>query len=211
MQIKKRFKKTSFILVLLISIIILSSCSNVDTTVVQGEFTDMKYYRRGASDPIVIMEEYSDFFCPHCATSQAVIDLILEEYPDKVALEYHHYSFMGSSDIHVANECAGEQNKFWEFHELAWENQYDLRMGDKKDIVNLAVEAGVSKDQFEQCFVSDKYENLVDQSRVYGKEKYGINATPTFVINGRVVEMTDKGLYETLKEAIEKAFNSPLA
>jgi protein-disulfide isomerase len=216
MSKNKNFKKYSIILSLFISLLVLSACNNFDdnlnnTNTNNPNLVGMKYYRKGAKNPIVILEEYSDFFCPHCGTAQPVLDLLLEEYPDKLALEYHHYSFMGSEDVHVANECAGQQDKFWEYHELAWEKQYDLSAGGKKALVNLAIDLNLDKTEFEKCLIDKKIKDWVETSRIEGRDKYGINATPTFVVNKKVIEMTNKGLYETLKEAIEKAMKSPLA
>jgi protein-disulfide isomerase len=184
---------------------------SADISAVNTE-VDFEFHRKGAENPTVILEEYSDFFCPHCASAQPLISLLLDEYKDKLALEYHHYSFMGSKEVHVANECAGEQDKFWEYHELAFEKQYDLRIGGKNAIIALAKETDLDTNKFSTCIASGKYDDFLEKSKKDAKSKHNIYATPTFLVNGKAVEFdAEMGLYEGIKAAIDKALISPLA
>ena len=74
----------------LVSLIFISACTNTDTinnipqntepTENNTQEIDLTTYRRGAKNPTVVLEEYSDFFCPHCANVQPILKL-LSRYP----------------------------------------------------------------------------------------------------------------------------------
>jgi protein-disulfide isomerase len=173
---------------------------------------DLYYYRRGSEKPLVVLKEYSDFFCQHCASVQPILDALLDEFAGKLALEYHHYSFMGSSKVHEANECAGEQGKFWEFHEQAFLERPALTMGGRDAILDLASNIDLEIKSFKDCLDDNRYKEKVIKSRELGSEQYGINATPTFVIEDEKIEiLPDKGYYETLHEKITEILEKPFA
>lgn len=191
-----------------------SQGTNIPGTITEkdpGVVVEDIFYRRGAEKPLVVLEEYSDFFCPHCANVQPIIDALLEEFEGKLALEYHHYSFMGSLGVHAGNECAGEQGKFWEFHEEAFKKQTEIRTG-QTTVETLAEELALNMDQFQTCMDEERYVDKINRSMEMGSEKYGINATPTFVLDGKVVEIEGgKGYYEVLQEKINELINKPFA
>jgi len=208
--------------VFLLLLVFLSACNN--TTIVEPKpepqppienntpKVDLTTYRRGAENPKVVLEEYSDFFCPHCAHVQPILELLLEDFPDTLALEFHAYSFMGSKYIHVGNECAGEQDKYWEFQDKAFQQQYELRLNGESAIIDIAESIDLDTKAFKTCLESNKYLEKIEQLKDQAVEKYDINATPSFIIDGKHVEIPPgKDYYEGLKEIIEQAINKPLA
>lgn len=198
--------KVILFLVLIIGALGLSSCS---LTPDLGPVNDT-LYRKGASNPVVVLEEYSDFFCPHCAEAQPVIDQLLADFGDKLALEFHHFSFMGSIDVHVANECAGEQGKFFEFQKIAFEKQSELQTGGKAALTRIADGLVPDVEKFKTCLTYDKYKLKIDKQKMDAKEKYDVSATPSFVIDNQLIVIpSDKGFYEGLKEVIEKNIATP--
>jgi len=184
-----------------------------DTPHLTTEAEQGTFYRKGASNPVVVMEEYSDLFCPHCSDAQPILDQLIEDFKDKLALEFHHYSFMGSIYVHVANECAGEQGKFWEFHQAAFEAQNDLRLATNVNkIIELGTTIGLDKEKFSECVDNGKYLNKVEAQRLFAKEQYQITGTPSFIIDGKLIELTQgESFYEGLKKRVEEAINKPLA
>jgi predicted DsbA family dithiol-disulfide isomerase len=170
------------------------------------------FYRRGAENPVVVLEEYSDFFCPHCANVQPLLKSLLEEFPKTLAIEFHPYTFMGSEFVHEGNQCAGEQGKFWEFQDEAFLKQNDLRLGDKSTINDIASDLGINMEDFKTCLDSDKYLNELESIKKDASEKLGINSTPSFVIEGEKVELPEgKGYYEGLQQIINDFISKPLA
>lgn len=82
---------------------------------------------KGNPEAVVELVEYSDFQCPACAAFQPILTTVLEEYGDELRFEYRHFPLL---NIHphaqaaaVAAEAAGQQGKFFEFHDLLFENQ----------------------------------------------------------------------------------------
>ena len=81
---------------------------------------------RGGEGASVKIVEFSDFECPYCRSVVPIIEGLLEKYGDKISLEYRHFplSFHASAQKAAeASECAREQGKFWEMHDLIFEVQ----------------------------------------------------------------------------------------
>jgi len=77
-------------------------------------------YVKGKSDAQVKMIEFSDFECPYCKSAAPTVKAVQDKYGDKLSLEYRHFPLAFHSKAQKAAEaaeCAGEQGKFWEFHD----------------------------------------------------------------------------------------------
>lgn len=117
----------------------------------------------------------------------------METYAEsgKVRFEYKHFAFIGpeSTQAALASECANEQGKFWEYHDLLFANQNGENQGAFRNSVlqRLAEELGLDVDQFSSCLSSAKYRSKIEQDRVEGTQK-GVQSTPTIFINGQKYE-----------------------
>jgi protein-disulfide isomerase len=139
-----------------------------------------------ANAPITIVE-FSDFQCSYCKRVVNVLDQVLERYPDKVKLAFRDFPI---ANIHPQAEkaaeaahCAGEQGKFWEFHDLLFEKQ------DAIPTMNLAEHAktlGLDVSTFQTCLDGRKYQEKVERNYAAGV-KAGVSGTPAFFINGRLL------------------------
>lgn len=81
---------------------------------------------RGNTDAPIKIVEFADFECPYCRSVVPIIEGLFEKYGDKISLEYRHFplSFHASAQKAAeASECAREQGKFWEMHDLIFEVQ----------------------------------------------------------------------------------------
>ena len=128
--------------------------------------------------------EFSDFECPVCGKQEAVLREVLDSYGDKIKLYYKHFPLSmhkNSFDAALASFCADEQGKFWEYHDLLFENQGNL---DKEGLKKYGQELGLNEVQFNSCLDNKKYKDEVNQDREEGKEA-GITGTPTFFIDGK--------------------------
>jgi protein-disulfide isomerase len=98
--------------------------AELDGTGVKAERKDIKMgvgAVRGSSDAPVKIVEFADFECPYCAGVVPTIDGLFEKYGDKISLEYRHFplGFHASAQKAAeASECAREQGKFWEMHDM---------------------------------------------------------------------------------------------
>lgn len=148
----------------------------------------------GESNAKVTIVEFSDFQCPFCR--RFFIDTfpqIKSEYIDsgKVKLSYRHFplSFHPAAQKSAeAAECANDQGKFWEFHDLIYEKQEAQGQGTIQyttdDIKTWASELGIDTAVFNDCLDSGKYASKVSEDANAGA-KAGVDGTPGFFVNGK--------------------------
>lgn len=84
---------------------------------------------------------------------------------------------------HVVARCAGEQGKFWPYHDLLYANAPKAA---PEDLRNYAKEAGLDMASFEQCLATGRFVAAVANDVADGK-RAGVSGTPAFYINGRLV------------------------
>lgn len=143
-----------------------------------------------ASAPVRVVE-FSDFQCPFCAREYRVLATIRREYPSKVALVYRHFPL---ERIHplaraaaIAAECAGEQGRFQEFHDRLF---IDQRAMGPNAWITFAAKAGVPDSlSFKECMASDRPLQRIHADQAAGRT-IGVNATPTVIVNGRMLSGT---------------------
>lgn len=150
--------------------------------------------------PITIIE-FTDFQCPYCSRAQSTIEKIFSEYPEKVQLIFKDFPLefhKQAKDAHIAAQCANEQGKFWEYHDILFKNQNQLFL-DKLN--EYAKQLNLDMEKFSQCVNTRKYEKYVNES-IEQAQNLGITGTPTFFVNGRIVKGAQP--FETFKQIIEE-------
>lgn len=149
---------------------------------------------KGDENAKVTIVEFSDFQCPFCkAYFDDTDSQIQNQYvkTGKVKFVYRHFPL---SSIHPnaqkaaeASECANEQNQFWNFHDLLFQNQDTWASMSATDAENewitYAGQLGMDTDQFKSCLDTDKYKTTVDKDTAAG-DKAHVDGTPAFFING---------------------------
>ena len=138
----------------------------------------------GGKDAPVTIVEFSDFQCPFCSRAEPVLKQVREKYGDKVRLVYMDFP-LGIHDHAIdaasAGRCAGEQGKFWPFHDAMFADQSKLAPADLKAT---AKKVGLDSAKFDECFDKGKYKTAVESDLTEGHD-LGIEGTPAFFINGR--------------------------
>jgi len=140
----------------------------------------------GAIDAKVTIVEFSDFECPFCVDFyQQTYAQLKKDYGDKIRFAFRHFPL----DMHpnakkaaLASECAREQDKFWEYHDVLFENQKDLSAAALQQYAQKVGIADLSR--FSQCLETEKYKAKIEADTQAGLD-YGIDGTPTFFVNGR--------------------------
>jgi protein-disulfide isomerase len=139
---------------------------------------------RGNPKAMVMIVEFSDFQCPYSGGVEPTLKSVLAKHPDTVALAYRD---MPLSQIHPlarkaaeAARCAGEQGKFWEYHDLLFADQSKL---DQAGLLDQARTLKLDEQQFESCLTGEKFKAQIQQDSQDGK-RAGVNGTPGFFING---------------------------
>lgn len=152
----------------------------------------------------VKLDEYSDFQCPYCAKfSQETEQAILDSYvtTGKVYFTYHPVGEYGGPESALSSRaayCAGDQNKFWEYHDYVLGNQRAENSGwfTTQRLTAFAKALGLDMNRFNECFGSGKYDDRIAQD-LADANKLGIHSTPSFIIsyevNGQTVTEEIKG------------------
>jgi protein-disulfide isomerase len=138
----------------------------------------------GSRDSKVVIVEFSDFQCPACAAAHLIVKQVVDMYGDKILFAYRHFPIVTAHPHALkaaeAAEAAGEQGKFWEYHDLLFSNQENLS---DEDLISYAKRLGLDLKKFEDALRSEKFKDKVTAD-MDGGGKIGIRATPTFFING---------------------------
>ncbi|MFH2105577.1 MAG: thioredoxin domain-containing protein [Parcubacteria group bacterium] len=141
---------------------------------------------KGNKDSKVQIVEFSDYECPYCARNAETIKKIAEEYGDKVAIVFRDFPL----DFHdnaqkaaEAAECAGEQGKYWEFHDELFANQDSLEV---EDLKGYAKKLGLKTATFDKCLDSDQQKEEVENDMADG-QAVEVTGTPATFINGRKI------------------------
>lgn len=141
----------------------------------------------GSEDAKVTIIEAGCFVCPYTKEAVPIIKQVISYYGDKVRFAYKDFPMSsahpGAQEAAEASHCAHEQGKYWEYHDLLFENQGKTGF---EDLMGFAGGLGLDTDQFSECMASHKYKPKVDSDFREAFE-IGVYGTPTFFINGQVV------------------------
>jgi protein-disulfide isomerase len=138
----------------------------------------------GGKDAAITIVEFSDFQCPYCRAAEPALKQIRSKYGDKVKLVYMDFPLgmhPHAMDAAVAGRCAGDQKKFWEFHDAVFADQSKL---DAVGLKASAAKAGLDATKFSACFDAKLGTAGIKADQAEG-ERLGVTGTPTFFVNGR--------------------------
>ncbi len=147
------------------------------------------HFLKGNADSKVVIVEYSDFECPFCERAYSdAVKKIKQTYSDSdVAIVYRHFPLtqihQNAQKAAEASECAAEQGKFNEMHDVLFEQ----RMGSGvPTFKQYAVNLGLDTAKFNKCLDDDKYADKVEKSTQEGSS-FGVQGTPAFFVNGGII------------------------
>lgn len=170
-------------------------------------------------DGTVTMYEYSDFECPFCGRAYPTVKQLKAQYGDQLVVVFKHFPLSfhpNAQKASEASECARDQNKFDEYHDVLFENQDALTVTSLK---KYARDLNLDADQFNLCLDSGEKTALVKADMAEG-QKLGVTGTPTFVINGESIvgaqpitafqTIIDKALGGTPSDTPAPTVNDPI-
>lgn len=141
--------------------------------------------------PVTIVE-YGDFQCPFCGKFfRDTEPVIREEYvkTGKVKFIYRDFAFLGQESFWAANaaRCAGDQGKFWQYHDYLFNNQQGENQGafSKANLKSFAAALSLDKEKFNACLDSNKYDEAVKKDSKAGADA-GVQGTPATFINDKI-------------------------
>jgi protein-disulfide isomerase len=156
---------------------------------------------RGAKDAKVTIVEWSDFQCPYCGKAWPVVDKILKEYPKDVRFVFMHEPLPfhpNAMPAAIAATAAGNQGKFWEFYDIAFQHQQELSPAKYEE---WAKQIHLNVDKFKKDLDDPATKKKVEDASAIGRQ-VGANGTPTFFVDGR--EVSGALPFESFKPMIDE-------
>jgi len=150
---------------------------------------------RGNKNSSVVFVEYADFQCPSCKSAHPQVNELVAEYGDRVAFVFRNYPL---TSIHPnaqaaagAAEAAGLQGKYWDMHEVIFDKQTEwssLDASKRTDAFrSYAMQLGLDPEQFVTDLSSQEVKKKIAFDVLLATDQ-GVNATPTFLVNGKPVD-----------------------
>lgn len=162
---------------------------------------------RGPENARVTIVEYADYECPYCQRVQPELDKLEADYKGKIAVAYkdvplpmHPHAEKTAEAAH----CAGEQGKYWQYHDLLFTNKQLDISNLKEDALTLKLDAK----KFDECLDSGAEAKVVSTNLAEGNALQ-IQGTPSFLINGRFYSGVLS--YDQLKSIVDEELQAPAA
>lgn len=144
-------------------------------------------YSLGPKDAKVQIVIFSDFACPYCQQAAPIVRSLTEKYKQDIHITFRNYFFHDNSiGLALAANCAGEQGRFWEMHDIIFERQDSYSsLNDesvKEPMKSLAAELKFDTNKFNTCLDDKKYLYRLNDDFA-DAEILGLQGTPTWFIN----------------------------
>ncbi len=146
---------------------------------------DGRDHVRGEPSAGVVLTEFGDYECPNCATAERFVRRLLERNAGQLALVFRH---LPVPELHprarraaLAAEAAGEQGRYFEMHDILFENQLQL---EDRHLLEYAGRLGLDVSQFAHDLESGRFEPRVSEC-LESARRSGANRTPSFFVDGR--------------------------
>ena len=164
---------------------------------------DDRDHIQGPPDAPVTLVEYGDYQCPYCGAAYPIVKELQARLGEGLRFVFRNFPITTShpraEQAAEAAEAAAAQGRFWEIHDLLYENQKRLR---DEDLVTYARQLGLDFGRFEQELTDHVHAARVHEDFMSGVRS-GVNGTPTFYVNGH--RHDDSYDAETLTAALERA------
>lgn len=159
-----------------------------------------KDHIQGADAAQITLVEYGDYQCPHCGAAYPIIKKIQSNFGKQIRFVFRNFPL---SDAHpfameaaIATEAAALQNKFWEMHDVIFENQQLLS---EAGIAKMAGTIGLGLKQFNTDIKNESLSEKVETDFESGIRS-GVNGTPSFFINGNKFDGEAEDIYVMLEQ-----------
>jgi protein-disulfide isomerase len=172
----------------------------------------------GVPGAAVVVEEFGDFQCPFCSRFHSRLEPRLrEEYiaDGKIRFIFRNFlvvdSFVaGGNESRMAALgalCAGEQGRFWEYHDVLFENQSGENDGafSRSHLRNFAQDLDLDGDSFTRCLDEERYEDILRQDERMARDLH-LKGVPSVLINGELLDdIEGDALFEAIDDALRDA------
>lgn len=147
----------------------------------------------------VNLTEYGDFQCPACGAYYPLTKQILQKYQNDIAFQFRNFPL---SSIHQnaraaarAAEAADKQGKYWEMHDLLYEQQKSWETSSNASSVfeGYATQLGLKLDQYKTDYASNGVNDTINADYDEG-QKLNITGTPTFFLQGKKIDNSPQNI-----------------
>ncbi|MFC1880290.1 thioredoxin domain-containing protein [Thermodesulfobacteriota bacterium] len=155
----------------------------------------------GSGDGAVTVVEFSDFLCPYCAKASKYLKLAESSNHDTTRFIILHYPLdtilyrnlrsnvhPGACLLSEGSVCASEQNRFWEYHDIAFETKGKIS---QPVVMDIASNIGLNLSAFKSCLNSGRGLRVVRED-INATIRAGVKNTPTLFINRRALRGVPK-------------------
>lgn len=139
---------------------------------------------QGRADAPIALLEYGDFECPACGQAYPIVKVLQEQLTERLCFAFRHFPL---TNVHPyaehaaeAAEASGAQGRFWEMHDILFENQDAL---DDQSLFAYANTLDLDVERLIREVLNESYGLRVREDFKAGV-RAGVNGTPTFFING---------------------------
>lgn len=156
----------------------------------------------GPENAAITIIEFSDYQCPYCTKwHQEVYHQLMETYKGKIRFIYKDFPLFSIHENAIpaaeAAYCAGEQNKYWEYHDRLFSGDAQLNLATYQQY---ASDVSLNIDKFNACITNRTYQKDVEANYEWAAN-LGIQSTPTFFING--LAMVGAQSYASFKQVVD--------
>ncbi|WP_322507625.1 DsbA family protein [Anaerolinea sp.] len=163
----------------------------------------------GPADAPITIIEFSDYECPFCRKWHLEVwPRLQEEFGDQIRLVYRDFPLDGLHANAIASaqaaNCAGEQGKYWEYHNglFTYNGRYN-----RTAFEEIGKQVGLEMTAFTQCLDANRYKDEIEADYAFAAN-LGVQSTPTFFING--LALIGAQPYEVFRQVIQMELNGEI-
>jgi protein-disulfide isomerase len=162
----------------------------------------------------VELVEYGDFQCPACSSFFQIVEQVRDTYGDKIKFTFRNFPLVSihknAMASHRAAEAAAAQGKFFEMYEMLYQNQSSWSSLSSPVALFESYASALNLDlsKFKSDFVSEATNDVINADIAEGKNKYKVDSTPTFVLNGQKLDSSEIGSLELFSKKIDEAITT---
>jgi protein-disulfide isomerase len=164
-------------------------------------------HSRGSEHAPVTLLEYGDFECPSCKVAVQTPKLLLDRFPNRIRFIFRHFPLQDAHPHALmaaeVSETAAAQGKFWEMHDVLFDNQLHLK---DRDLYRYANEIGLDLARYTAEMDDHIYLQRVREHADGGRRSH-IRATPAFFVDGVLQDVSYgmQGLHDAVAAAVRRA------
>ena len=137
-----------------------------------------------------VLVQYGDFECPTCGQAYPAVKMLLKKFGHQMCFVFRHFPLTGphpnAEPAAEAAEAAGAQHKFWQMHDLLYENQLHLK---PKNLRHYAEQIELDLERYDYEIKDQVYRQRVNEHVDSGRRS-GVRSMPAFFLNGTIVDVS---------------------